>query len=141
MSQTNVQFAVAAHIMAALGVNHGEALRSTVLAMSVNADASFVRRVISKLAKAGLVTTTRGKNGACALSRPPAEITLLDIYRASEAPESFSVHRYPVSESCLVSRNIKGCMESILCQAQHAFEQGLAEQSLASVVERVRDGS
>jgi Rrf2 family protein len=140
MSQTNVQFSVASHVMAALGVHEGVPLRSGELAGSVNADPSFVRRVVSKLAKAGLVTTTRGKMGACLLARPPAQITLLDIYRASEAPAAFAVHAYPTQEGCRVSRNIKGCMEGVLREAQDGFEQGLARQTLADVVGAIRRG-
>lgn len=140
MSQTNVQFSVAAHVMAALGNHAGEPLRSSALAGSVNADPTFVRRVVSKLAKAGLVTTVRGKNGACALARAPADITLLDIYRASEAPAAFAVHGYPVTEGCRVSRNIKGCMDDVLRDAQDAFERSLAQRTLADVVGALADG-
>lgn len=136
MSQINVQFAVASHIMAALGAGTGEPVRSTILAGSVNADPSFVRRVVSKLAKAGLVTTTRGKFGACALARPAAQITLLDIYRASAAPApaACAVHCYAVAQDCQVSRNIKGCMEGMLQEAQASFEASLARRTLAEVV-------
>lgn len=118
--------------MAALAVNGGE-LRSAVLAGSVNAEPSFVRRVVSKLAKAGLVTTTRGKGGACALARPAAAITVLDIYRASEAPPAFALHAYPVQQGCRVSRNIRGCMAAVLSDAQHDFENNLARRTLADV--------
>lgn len=118
--------------MAALAVNGGE-LRSAVLARSVNAEPSFVRRVVSKLAKAGLVTTTRGKGGACALARPAAAITVLDIYRASEAPPAFALHAYPVQQGCRVSRNIRGCMAAVLSDAQHDFENNLARRTLADV--------
>lgn len=134
MSQINVQFSVASHIMAALGLLDGEPVRSAQLAGSVNADPTFVRRVVSKLAKAGLVTTTRGKGGACALSRRPSDITMLDIYRASAAPAAFAVHDYPVAENCRVSRNIKACMDDILRDAQSGFEQRLARQTLAEIV-------
>jgi len=124
--------------MAALGVHHGVPLRSAELAGSVNADPTFVRRVVSKLAKAGLVTTARGRGGACTLSRAPEEITLLEIYRASEAPAAFAVHGYPVEENCRVSRNIKGCMDDVLRAAQDGFEQRLAEQTLAGMVATIR---
>ena len=54
MSATSVQFTVAAHIMAALGFRDGEELPSAMLAESVNADTTFVRKSLSKLSKAGL---------------------------------------------------------------------------------------
>lgn len=138
MAQVNVQFSVASHIMAALGVHEGTPVRSAALAGSVNADPTFVRRVVSKLAKAQLVTTTRGKNGACILARPAAQITLLDIYRASEAPATFAVHDYPVEDGCRTSRNIKGCMNEVLQQAQAGFEDSLAHQTLADVVAAIQ---
>lgn len=141
MSQVNVQFSVASHVMAALGLSNGEPVRSAVLAGSVNADPTFVRRVVSKLAKAGLVTTTRGKGGACALARAPDRITLLDIYRASEAPATFAVHGYPVEERCRVSRNIKGCMGDVLRDAQEGFESRLARRTLADVMAAIRSGA
>ncbi len=140
MSQTNTQFSVASHIMAALGWHEGAEMRSAELADSVNADPSFVRRVLSKLAKAGLVTTTRGKYGASRLSRPPAKITLLEIYQASEAPAPFALHAYPVAKTCQVSRNMHGCMEGVLQRAQASFEQGLAEQTLADMVKTLKRG-
>src|SRR6201981_2603241 len=105
MSVKSVQFAVAAHIMAALGYYHGEEISSATLAKSVNADPTFVRKSLSKLSKAGLVATKRGKSGASVLARSPRQITLLDIYRASAAPPAFAIHSYPVNKSCAVRCN------------------------------------
>jgi len=67
----SVQFTVAAHIMAALGYDHGEEVSSAILASSVNADPTFVRKSLSKLSKAGLVVTKEGQERgerACASS-------------------------------------------------------------------------
>jgi Rrf2 family protein len=104
----------------------------------VNADPTFVRKSLSKLSKAGLITTTRGKNGASRLTRSPKQITLLDIYRASAAPPTFAIHRYPAYKRCPVSSNIKGCMSSVLEKAQHSFENTLSGVSLADVVAEIR---
>jgi DNA-binding IscR family transcriptional regulator len=110
MSAKSVQFAVAAHIMAALGYRHGKDVSSAVLADSVNADPTFVRKSLSKLSKAGLVVTKRGKGGASVLARSPRQITLLDIYRASAAPRAFAIHSYPIEKRCPVSCHLKECM-------------------------------
>ena len=74
MSVKSVQFAVAAHIMAVLGFDQGEEISSATLANSVNTDPTFVRKSLSKLSKAGLVVTKRGKSGASALARPPRRL-------------------------------------------------------------------
>jgi len=138
MPATNVQFTVAAHIMTTLGFHHRQEISSATLAESVNADPTFVRKSLSKLSKAGLVITTRGKNGASMLTRSPEQITLLDIYRASAAPPTFAMHRYPVEKRCPISSNIKGCMSSVLKKAQHSFENTLDGITLADIVGKIR---
>src|SRR6266436_9393199 len=138
MSATSVQFTVAAHLMAALGYHNGKEIASATLAASVNADPTFVRKSLSKLSKAGLIVTTRGKNGASTLTRSPEQITLLDIYRASEAPPAFAIHRYPVDRRCPVSSNIKVCMSSVLKKVQDSFENTLDQITLADVVAEIR---
>lgn len=140
MSATSVQFTVAAHIMAALGFFRGKEIPSAVLAESVNADPTFVRKSLSKLSKAGLIVTTRGKNGASTLTRSPQQITLLDIYRASAAPPTFAIHNYPVKKRCPISANIKGCMSSVLKKAQNSFENTLDRITLTDVVGEIRQG-
>jgi Rrf2 family protein len=138
MSVKSVQFTVAAHIMAALGYYHGEEISSATLADSVNADPTFVRKSLSKLSKAGLVETKRGQSGACVLARPPREITLLDIYRASAAPPAFAIHSYPADKRCPVSRTLKECMAGVLSQTQNSFEKSLAKITLADLVGQIR---
>jgi DNA-binding IscR family transcriptional regulator len=139
MSVKSVQFTVGAHIMAVLGYFHGEEISSATLAGSVNADPTFVRKSLSKLSKAGLVVTKRGKTGASALARPPRQITLLDIYRASAAPPAFAIHSYPVNKRCPVSCSLKECMSGVLSQGQYSFERSLAKITLASLVDQIRE--
>ena len=138
MSVKSVQFAVASHIMAALGIYPCGEVGSATLADSVNANPTFVRKSLSKLSKAGLVVTTRGKNGASVLARPAKQITLLDIYRASEAPRAFAIHSYPVEKRCPVSRNLKECMSAVLSQTQKSFEKSLAQITLADLIGQIR---
>lgn len=138
MSQKNVQFTVAAHIAAVLGYRYGEDVTSAILAGSVNAEPTFVRRSIAKLAKAGIVSATRGKNGACTLARPPQDVSLLDIYRASAAPAAFAIHDYDVQPVCPVSDHIKDSMAEVLDDAQAGFEARLAARSLASLIESIQ---
>jgi Rrf2 family protein len=138
MSVKSVQFAVATHLMAALGIYPGGEIGSATLAGSVNANPTFVRKSLSKLSKAGLIVTTRGKNGASVLARPAKRITLLDIYRASGAPPAFTVHSYPVEKRCPVSCNLKECMAVVLSQAQGSFEKSLRKISLAELIRQIR---
>jgi Rrf2 family protein len=138
MSLRNVQFAVATHIMVVLGYRNGEEVSSRLLAESVNANPTFVRKSLSKLAKAGLVVTRRGKAGASTLARPAARITLLDIYRASGSPAAFVTHSYPVESECIVSRNFKICMSGVLSEVQSGLEQSLSKITLAKLTRKAQ---
>ena len=130
----NTQFSIATHIMASLGYASGEEINSTRIAGSVNTSSSFVRRILAKLSRAGLVETATGKNGACWLARPPRGISLLEIYRAVEAPKAFAIHQYPVEKRCIVSCHIKSALGRVLDKTQQAMEQRLSRISLAQVV-------
>lgn len=138
MSVKSIQFAVCTHIAAVLGFWHGAPFTSAQVADSLNADPSYVRRAIAKLARAGLVTTTRGKSGACMLARAPETITLLDIYRAAEAPPAAIPHAYAVQPACPVSVMFRPSMANMLDHAQAAFEAALAQRTVADLVAEIR---
>jgi Rrf2 family protein len=120
--------------MAGLGYRPEQHLTSTTLALSVNTSASFVRRVLAKLSRAGLVHTATGKAGACWLAKKPEKITLLDIYRAVDAPKVFSIHCYQAMEQCQVSCGIKSAMDKALTKTQRAMESSLKQISLRQVI-------
>jgi Rrf2 family protein len=130
----NTQFAIAVHIMAGLGYQPGRCLNSSHLAASVNTSPSFVRRVLAKLSRAGLVKTTTGKAGACWLAKNTKDISLLDIYRAVDAPKAFAVHTYGEEKACAVSCHIKSALEGALKKTQGAMEASLADISLGRII-------
>ena len=138
MSAVNTQFAIAVHLLAGLGFAANDNATSTKLAGSVNACPSFVRRILAKLSKAGLVHTRTGKSGTCTLARAPREISLLDVYQAVEAPKVFSIHEYPTQKKCTVSCRIKSALENVLAKTQKNMETSLAKTSLAEIIADIR---
>ena len=138
MSRINNRFSVGVHIMTALGDHHGEPVTSAHLTVSVRAHESQVRGVLSKLAKAGLVVTSRGRNGFSSLSRPANKISLLQIYNAVEAPPVFSIHTYPKEKTCRTSCTHKEAMAEVLDDTQQAFEARLGKRLLSELVEKAR---
>lgn len=135
----NIQFSIAVHILAGLACGcDQEGVTSGHLAESVNTSASFVRRTLAKLSKAGLVETATGKAGACWLAKDAKNISLLDIYKAVDAPKAFSIHGYSEQKECFVSCHIKTALEKALAKTQKAMEASLAEISLAQIVSDVK---
>lgn len=129
----NHQFSIAVHMMTCLG-SAESGLPSSVLATSINTSPSFIRRTLSKLSKANLVKTTMGKTGTSVIAKDPSRISMLDIYRAVEAPEAFAVHQYPTQKGCPVSCKIKPAMVKLLDKTQAAMEESLKKVSLAQVI-------
>jgi Rrf2 family protein len=130
----NTQFAIAVHLMAALAYRSDQNVTSGTLASSVNTSPSFVRRVLAKLSKAGLVKTATGKAGACWLAKDARQISLLGIYKAVDAPKAFCIHNYREQKGCPVSGHIKAALERALGKTQKALEASLQEISLAQIV-------
>ena len=130
----NTQFSIAVHLMAGLGYAKDCDMTSAYLAKSINTSPSFVRRVLAKLSKANLVSTTMGKTGSCSLAKKPADISLLDIYKAVDAPKAFAIHDYPEQKSCAVSCSIKAVIGGVLDKTQGSMEKSLDQISLADVI-------
>lgn len=119
--------------MAGLGVR-GMSVTSNELSGSVNTSASFIRRIMSKLSKAGLVRTSAGKSGCCGLAKSPDQVTLYEIYKAVEAPKIFAIHDYPTKKTCWVSCGIKTSLETVLDKTTEAVEKSLKDITLADVI-------
>jgi Rrf2 family protein len=130
----NMQFSIAVHLLAGLAYGCGKDITSAKLAASVNTSPSFVRRILAKLSRAGLVETATGKAGACWLAKDAKKISLLDIYKAVDAPKAFSIHTYPEQKICQVSCHIKAALDRALGKTQNAMEASLDEISLAQIV-------
>lgn len=135
---TNTQFSIAVHLMLALSYGGGQQATSGELAGSINTSPSFVRRILAKLSKAGLVSTTTGKSGSCLLAKRAEDISLLEIYKAVDAPQTFAIHHYPVQSHCRVSSNIEAVMQKVLERAQNSFEGSLGETTLAEVIVEIK---
>lgn len=130
---TSSRFAVAVHILVALAVNEGKPMRSADIARSASTNATVIRSLLSRLANAGLSTARMGVGGGALLARPAAEINLLDIYRAVENCELFTLHRSPPDRSCVVGKHVQAAMRPALDRAQGALERELAHVTIASI--------
>ncbi|MCC6347783.1 MAG: Rrf2 family transcriptional regulator [Nitrospirales bacterium] len=77
----------------------------TDIAASQEVPKSFLAKILQKLARAGIVSSTRGVNGGFTLSRRPADITLLDVIEAVQGPLALN--------ACVIDR--KACTRKEAC--------------------------
>jgi len=68
----------------ALAQHHGEALITARIARLTRVPDGYLSKVLQTLARAGLVSSRRGLHGGFTLTRPPEEITVLEVINAVE---------------------------------------------------------
>ena len=91
-------------VMINLAVKADEEQNSESLAKSLNTNPAFIRKIMAKLSKAGLIETRRGKNGGVSLLKNPKSITLKEIYLASnDSANSLEIKKISNFSNCMVS--------------------------------------
>lgn len=132
----NSQFAVATHIMAILAGNKlylqdNACTNSSMIAESVNTNPVVIRRILSKLKEADLVTSKPGPSGGSEISRHPSKITLNDIYSAVEEDGSlFHMHYGEPNPNCLVGGNIRASLKGTMEKAESSIKKVLRKTTL-----------
>jgi Rrf2 family protein len=131
------QFMIAVHATALLAyMRERWPVCSDVIAGSVNTNPVVIRRVMCKLARAGLVEATSGRNGGFMLAREPDTITLADIANALQAEderEFFGSHPNSPNAQCPVGAHITTALRAPLERAAMALEGALRETTLSDI--------
>ncbi|MEO1367984.1 MAG: Rrf2 family transcriptional regulator [Acidobacteriota bacterium] len=117
----NSDLTLALHVMGFLTACRGQAVTSERLAGTYGTNAVVVRRVISRLNKAGLVKTRRGSGGGSVLARSADSINLRQIFEAVAASESPELlRRHPGKESP-VAEVLAGFINEFYSDAEEAL--------------------
>jgi Rrf2 family protein len=135
----NSRLAIAIHILTLLAQSEDEAMTSEIIGGSVNTNPVFIRRILGLLGRSGLVTSRPGVGGGWQLLRDPAAITLLEVYRAVDEGHLLALHHRPPNPQCLIGRNIQRTLSEYFSEAEQAFEQVLAQQTIAQVLQTARE--
>ena len=130
--QISSRFTIATHMLVIIALKGKESkVTSDFLASSVGVNPVIIRKTLSQLKKAELISVARGTGGA-EIIKNLEDISLLDIYQAVEClgktGQLFSFHDNP-NPDCPVGANIQK-----LDKIQEAMEEELSQTSLAQVV-------
>ena len=133
--QISSRFTIALHIFACVDTFKEEyKVTSDFLAASINTNPVIVRKILLQLKNAGLINVARG-TGGITFTRPPADITFLDVYEAIEPVENgdlFHFHEAP-NPACPVGRNIHGLLDGKLLAIQSAMETEMKKYTIADI--------
>ena len=133
--QISSRFTVALHIFTCVETFKDDyKVTSDFLASSINTNPVIIRKILSQLKNAGLITVARG-TGGIAPTRPISEITFYDVYQAIEPVENgdlFHFHEAPNPE-CPVGRNIHSLLDDKLKAIQDAMEAEMKKYTVADL--------
>jgi Rrf2 family protein len=136
----NSRLTIAAHALAWLALAHSrgrEVLTSEEVAASIKTNPVIVRRSLGDLRRAGLVRARRGTGAGWRLSRPPGEITLLDVYAAVSPEPLVALHHSEPNLACPVGAGIRPALTEVYDEATDAFRSSLAKRTIAGLLERI----
>lgn len=129
----NSRFAVSVHILAYLAYRGGVAVPSAEIASSVDTNPVVIRRLLSALAKARLVTAQKGAAGGFSLASAAKNISLLNVYRAVEPEPNHGLRHFTPNHKCPVGAKIESIIHGLFFQAQAGMEAELGRVTLADI--------
>lgn len=139
--QISSRFTIALHIFTCADVFKDQyKVTSNFLAGSINTNPVIIRKILTQLKKAGLITVARG-TGGISPTRPLSDITFYDVYQAIGPVENgdlFHFHESPNPE-CSVGRNIHGLLDGKLKAIQGAMETEMKKYTIEDLHEGIEE--
>ena len=134
----DTKFSVAVHILILISESPPP-INSDQIAMSVGTNASYVRKILALLKKAGIVHGHQGISGYSLLFAPK-RLTLLQIYQAvmeQPKPHLLDVHQNP-NDRCIVGQHIRTVLTGMFADVEDTFARSLSDKTLADCIADIR---
>lgn len=134
--RVSTRFSDSIHLLAYLQIYADTRLTSDAIAGSIETSPVVVRRLMSKLRQAGLITTTPG-TAQPVLAKPLSQISLLSIFYAVEGDKPLFAVDPKTNPACVVGGNIQNVLRQYYQDAQTAAEARLAKTSMQDIVDNI----
>lgn len=101
------------------------------LAQRQNLSPTYLSKILTKLVKAGLISSTPGVNGGYRLLKEPEQISFLEVIQSIEGYEPLLVctmghHDQDHNHECLI--------ENTIADAEHKMQEVLSQKTIASIL-------
>lgn len=116
----------------------GKAVKSQVLSEMLGVSDSYLKKILGKLVRAGILKSSASKTGGMSLGKEPQNITFLDIFEAIEGETPF-LHNHNLRET-VQTNNIDEFVKKadrtleIFKEAEYAYKDSLAKYTIADLL-------
>ena len=110
-------------------------MNSEQIALSVGTNPSYIRKISTRLSKAGIIEGRKGISGFT-LTKKSKDISLFDIYNAvmeTEHLHLFDIHKNP-NDECIVGNNINPVLTGMFRDMENEVEKKLNGISLEDCI-------
>ena len=135
----DTKFAVAVHALVFISEST-DSKTSETISKTLNTNASYVRKILSGLTKAGLITSA-SKARDCSLLKEPREILLGDIYDAVEPGVNkltMSLSQNPDTD-LFICRCEKPVMEKLFKDMENAVNEIFQNRTLQDIIDDIHN--
>lgn len=116
----------------------GECQSSEKIAENICTHPARVRKILSKLKKAGLVQTKEGLAGGCAFEEDPGKVTLRSVCAAVAAkPVSVRWHSGDTDMTCLIASGMAAVMGDVYEQLNAICYEKLEEVTILDIDRKI----
>lgn len=122
------------HVLVHMGLLGGRET-SERIAQMLNTNPVVVRRTMASLRQHGIVESEGGRGGGWSLTRPLAEITILDVQRALQGETILDAPLSNDHPSCPVERAANGKLQRAFESAEQTLEREFQQVTLAEIGE------
>jgi Rrf2 family protein len=105
-------------------------LKSHIIANTLGADPTFVRKILKRLAKEGIVIAHGGRYGGYTLNKKPEDITVGDVYRL--LTRGSSVNIFSVKQT-----GTEAFISMIITKAENQFKSILDEYTISEIKKHI----
>jgi len=128
------------HALALLASDPERTVTSEEIAESIDTNPVVVRRILSSLQDAGLVSSQKGPTGGSRLAQTAKKISLADIYQAIEKKPVFQVPYSSAKVKSGHAKKVASAVKDVFRSADEAVVAELSGMSLSQIVKHTVRG-
>ena len=109
------------------------------IADKCSTEATLMRRILARLARANIVEAREGRDGGYYLRKSPETITLAEVYRALEMTEPLCTGLMDTAEGGMIGMEMKDAFSDIMKETEELMMAVLEKRTVADLVRQTYD--